>query len=342
MITVKTFGVLRDGREVKSAEIKNSFGEYAEILNYGASVNGIFIRDRKNNLTQVSHGIEDVQELGSFNKLGITIGRVAGRIRQGRFELEGSHHQMELDQRGQFLHSGSSNWASKLFEMDIAGEDTVNLHYYDKGGSGFQAPVDVNIRFTFDDEHRLTISYNAVPEATTLIAPTNHCYFNLNGMGDIRDDELMIGAEEIAVKEQGIPNGERRKIENTLFDYRTASKIGDVEKKYAEDFFANHESYDDVFLLSGKGFRGVAELYAPSTGISMEVKTDMPALVLFIPSGKPYHAVPGEISVLNPTSVCLECQYIPNAVNLTGFDKGIFRKEERYLSQTAYEFKIRA
>lgn len=332
MITFELFGALADGRNVVKYTITNRYGESAAILNYGAALHELCILDRNGNIGDILLGEPDAKSLSKRSREGFIIGRVANRISGASCVIEGKTYEFERNERGEFLHSGSGNYATKLFDATVENENTLLLHYEDPGEAGFSGKVDVQIRYTFHDDHCLSIEYRMMPDETTILCPTNHAYFNLGGYMDVRGDMLTIDAERIAKKDAfGLPYGETLPVENTIYDFRREKRI--AQRTEAGD------NVNDYYCLSGEGYRRIAILKNPTSGRIMETWTDMPSIVLYIPGN--CNDRPGKNGELYPAfgAVCIECQYMANAVNCEGFEKGIFGAGEVFESKTAYCFK---
>lgn len=70
----------------------------------------------------------------------------------------------------------------------------------------------------------------------------------------------------------------------------------------------------------------------------MQMFTDMPCLVLFCNGGRaPEVGKHGQI-YQGFCAVCLESGFVPNAVNCAGYDSPVFRKGERLIAHTTYQF----
>jgi aldose 1-epimerase len=50
-----------------------------------------------------------------------------------------------------------------------------------KGEDGFPGQVDVTVKYTLTNDHRLTLDFHATTTKATPINMTNHVYFNLGG-----------------------------------------------------------------------------------------------------------------------------------------------------------------
>ena len=107
----------------------------------------------------------------------------------------------------------------------------------------------------------------------------------------------------------------------------------------AGDWFGQgRPEYDENLLLEGSGLREVAWLFAPPSGRGMRVYTDMPSLVLFtFAAPRPIHGKNGAVYT-GFRSVCLETQFVTNAVNCPAFYAPVFHQGETLRSRTVYEF----
>lgn len=346
MIEKGLYGTLPDGREVTKYSIKNRSGESIELLDLGASLHSAYILDRDGNLGDILLGATSAEELAAPSQEGAVMGRVANRIANGRCVIEGREVQLETSQRdGNFLHSGSANYAYQLFtgEAEKDGQ-TVTFRLHDGGGAGFTVPVEVQISYTFTDDHRIRIHYVLTPEGTTLLCPTNHAYFNLGNYSDVREHFVQIEAEYMAKKSPyGVPEGDLLAVEGTPADFRKMTKLGTALRKDPEKrFFQKHAEFDDVFVIPGTGMRRFAQYYAPETGRCMETWSDMDSMILFTPGmcdqKKPKY---GEAPFPKFGAICFETQYVPNAINCGSFRIPLFHSGERLDIVTEYRFSCK-
>ena len=345
MITSRTFGILPDGGEIVIYKIENNCGEFVEIMNYGAVIHSINVKSRDGSLVDCVLGCADMEALNGRNFKAATMGRVGNRIDSGRCVVDGEELTLEQNRGGHLLHSGSGNFASKLFEGK-AEEDgkTVTLHIIDKGECGFNSLLDAYIHFSFDDEHRLTIHYDMTPiDKATVVSPTNHAYFNLGGLEDIREEYLTLYASnQPALNERGVPGGGLKSILGTPADFTSPRKIGEAMASDISYFPEGRVGYDDFYALDRVRDDSLAAvLYSPKTGIQMETYTDMQSVILFTPSNCAGRADKTQSLTADFSAVCLETQFVPNAVNVPEFDSPVFKAGEHYDSTTVYAFSVK-
>ena len=338
MITKEKFGTLHDGRIVTKYRITNHFGEYADILNYGATLHALAVQDRAGTIADVLLGVDNAAELPGASGEGVIIGRNANRIGKSYCVIEGKEYFFEPTERGNFLHSGSGNYALKFFSVTELSETALLLVYEDPGEGGFEGNVHVEVIYTFDDNHTLDIQYRMIPNTTTILNPTNHAYFNLGSYTDTREDTLWLFCGCYAPRSrEGLPLGLKKPVAGTPYDFRMPKKL--LERTEADIPDPRLKAVDDFYCIDGAGYRKAAELCCTQSGRIMETWTDFPALVLFVPGFCAKRAGKGGITYPAYGGVCIECQYMPDAVNHTAFEIPVFHAGEALEHRTTYRFR---
>ncbi len=342
MIEKNIFGTLSDGRDVTKYTIKNNCDEYVELLDFGASIHSLFVKDRYGNIGDVVLGVTEADELTGRTMEGAVMGRVGNRIAYGKCVLDGKEVQLETNHGGHLLHSGSGNYAARIFDAKINDNGkTVSFYYRDKGDGGFGNEVDAWVHYTFDDDHRLEIKYELTPEETTVLSPTNHAYFNLSDFGDIGEEILTIYSKNLAKKGNGVPVGGLQPVVGTPADFTSPRSIKEAMASDEIGFFQEGRvGFDDFYVLDKKGYGLAAELYSPATGRRMKTYTDMQSVILYTPGN--CSSKPGKRGVIYSeyAAVCIETQFVPNAVNCPEFESPVFGKGEKLETVTVYEFSV--
>ena len=110
-------------------------------------------------------------------------------------------------------------------------------------------------------------------------------------------------------------------VKGTPFDFNTLKAIG---SDFGKDVLKATNGYDHNYILSGEY---VAHVESSKTGIKMDVFTDMPCIQLYTGGAlKPCYGK--TVKYAQWSGFCLEPQYCPNAINLSGFEKPILNKNE--------------
>jgi aldose 1-epimerase len=186
------------------------------------------------------------------------------------------------------------------------------------------------VTYKLTDANELRITYYAVSDKDTVINLTNHAYFNLagHGAGNVSEHILRLDSPFYLPSKYGMPTGEILSVAGTRFDYRAPRRIGS-------------EPLDNCCVLPGEGFREIAEVSEPVSGRTMTVWTDLPAVQLYNACNM-FPGTPGKDgAAYSPgCALCLETQFVPNAVNMPWLNQPVFAANQAFESTTVYAFGI--
>jgi aldose 1-epimerase len=344
-ITEIPAGFLRDGTAITSFEL--SHGDLScHVLSYGGIITELVTPDRDGHRQSVALGLPTLQAYEAGHPyLGALTGRVAGRINDGKFELDGKAYALPLSQPPNHLHGGFTGldkrvWATRAYE-NAEGEPCLELVYRSPAGEeGYPGTVDITVTYTLTVDTALRIDYHAVTDAPTPFSPTQHLYFNLEGESagtTIADHEICVYAEHyIPADENGTLATELQSVAGTPHDFRTPSLL----KHFIEGDDPQHG--ENYFFQPGKvqNPRRVATLHSPRSGRQMEVWTNESSMQLYTSKFLGESEVVGKYGqpYTNFGGICLECQGFPNAVNAPHLDDIILRPGTPYRQTTLYRF----
>lgn len=342
-VTKREFGKTSLGDQIYAYTITNSKGEHVTVLSYGCTIHSIAVRGSDGALHDVVLGYDDAAgyEQGTFF-YGAFIGRCGNRIADGKFTLDGKTYALEINNAPNHLHGGSHGFNTKVYAASVTGENSVTFKRTSPDGeANYPGNLAVEVKYTFDDDSCLKLEYKAKSDADTVANLTNHSYFNLDGegQGTVYDQLLQLNCPAmVPVNENLIPTGEKRKVDGTPFDFRTAKKIGqdinadDKQLKIAA-------GYDHTFLLpEHDGLYTFAEAKSEKTGITLKAATTLPGFQLY--SANFLEGKPGKSghTYERRGAFCLETQFVPNAVNCDAFDSPVLKAGEERYTVTTYTF----
>ena len=340
------FGTTEDGHAAHIYTITNESGAKLEVSDLGACIVGIHVPDQAGKLVDVALGFE---KLSGYEHnpmdIGAIVGRNANRISNSRFELAGKVFELTPNDGPNNLHAGPDYWFERLWDArtdEVAG--TVSFHLSSPDGDqGFPANVEATITYSFTDTNELVIDYDAEADAQTLLNLTNHCYFNLNGAGSgtITNHVLSIDADRYTCStSELITTGEIADVAGSAMDFREPKAIG-RDFGSADALIDKIGGYDHNFVLNGEGFRPVARLEGDTSGIVMEVSTDLPAVQLYTSNTLDAAGGKGGVHYGTHEGVCLETQYFPDAINKPAWPQPIFGPDNPFRSRTTFAFSTK-
>jgi len=166
---------------------------------------------------------------------------------------------------------------------------------------------------------------------------TNHVYFNLAGdtSGPVLDHKLTVSAEKyIPTDEELIPTGETASVENTPYDFRKLTRIG-------EHINESFDGYDIMFIVDGDGKRPFGKLVHEQSGRAITLESTQKGLQFY--TGNFLNDVKGHggAAYNKHGALCLETQNYSDSVNnQPQFPSIILRPGEEYHEQTTFHFHL--
>ena len=309
--------------------LKNGYGITAKITNYGALLTELHLPDRKGESADVALGFDTLDGyLAGHPYFGCIVGRVANRITDGKFTLDGVEYRLATNMGPSHLHGGEEGFDKKVWDVVEVkkGADGAFLtmkYVSPDGEEGYPGNLTVTVTYTLMT-HDLRIDMRAETDAPTIVNLANHAYWNLagHGAGEILKHELSLNADNYTpTDETVIPTGEIASVANTPYDFRESKPIGRDIGQLPGDGGEDPGGYDINFALNGEAgeMRLAARVSEPSSGRKMEVHTDAPGVQLYTGN-----YLDGSITGKDDTvykkhaGFCLETQHFPDAINKEG------------------------
>jgi aldose 1-epimerase len=343
--TAAAFGKLGD-TPVQIYTLTNKNGLVARITNYGATLTELHVPDRAGTLADVVLGFDD---LDGYRKgtayFGAIVGRVANRIMNASFELEGQRYSLAANDRPHHLHGGRTGWDKVIWNarpVDTADGPALELIYVSKDGEeGYPGTVTARTVYTLTNKNELKVEMDATTDKTTLVNMAHHSYWNLGGYnsGTILDHELMLNADQYTPGTPMVPDGRVVSVKGTPFDFTSVKAVGrDLKQTGGKPI-----GYDHNFVVNGPPtqLRPVARLRDPKSGRVMTVAADQPGVQFYTGnfldgSAKGKGATYGQYAAL-----CLETQKFPNAINVPAWrDQVILRPGQMYRHLMVHTFSV--
>lgn len=326
---------------------KNNHGLSAKWITRGATLAELRVPDREGKLADVVLGFDGEAGYHSTDNLyfGCTTGRYAGRIRGGRFELDGTEHQLATNLGSNHLHGGAESSLDKVQWTGTPLDDDTGVRFVytsPDGEESYPGNLHIVVTYLLTDNNGLRIEYTASTDRPTIINLTNHSHFNLagHGAGSILDHELWLDADRYTVADETqIPTGELADVAGTPLDFRKTCSIGSRIDELSK---TPAGGYDHNYVVNGDAgsLRKVAQVLDPSSGRLMTVETDQPGVQFY--TGNHLAGQTGKQGKSYPrySAFCLETQHFSDSPNQPQFPSTVLRPGETYRHVCVYSFSV--
>jgi aldose 1-epimerase len=348
-LTRSPFGRVSGGAAVEVFTLTNIHGLKVRATNFGARILSIRTPDRTGRLDDIVLGYDTLESyLTDQHYFGAVVGRVAGRIANARFRLDGQTCHLTANNEPHHLHGGARGFDRVVWQgRPVHGRHKVGvwLEYTSaEGEEGYPGTVHARVTYTLTDRNELAVEYHATSDRATPINLTQHSSFNLAGTGDVLDHRLQVDASYmIPVDENLIPTGTIEPVEGGPFDFRRPTRIG-AGLVTGDQQLQRASGYDHDFVLNrtGDGLFRAAMLSEASSGRTVEVFTTEPGLHVYTGNflGPAVIGKSGRASCRHG-GLCLETQHFPDSPNQPAFPSIILRPNSVYRSTTVFAFGVR-
>lgn len=333
-------------KDIAFISLKNKTGMEITLCTFGASIYDLKLIDFKNELESIvltPSYLEDF--LTSEDYYGKCIGRFSGRINQGVCKIAGQTYVLEKNWKESCaLHGGKDGIAFQNFSYEILEHDNqtdVIFCFVEKEN---QLPGDVYYTITYQimkNKNEINLMFDAWSSKDTLVNLTNHVYFNLSGnlKQTILNHKLQLNCDRYTRLNQDLI-AETIEPVNSVMDFRRKHCLGDY---IFDSYLQNHtaKGYDHCWLKSDISDEYIALLQDDVSKRRLRISTSYPAIVCYAgcyPSSLLF--LDSQIPIQKYHSLCLECQFIPNGVQMEHVDKGILKQNERYHHYIRYQFDL--
>lgn len=341
----KNFGKSNDGRDIVLYTMKNEKGMTASVMNLGAVLVELKVPDRNGGAEDVVLGFDSGEKYYSNPSFfGAVIGPNANRIGGASFALDGVEYRLAVNDNGNNLHSDfTEGYHARLWEAELL-KDGVTFSLQDADGNmGFPGNKRLQVTYRLDEENGLTLHYHGSSDKRTVLNPTNHSYFNLEGhaAGRIEGHTLWLKSDSYTPVAAGaIPTGEIAPVKGTPMDFTEEKAVG-------QDINADTEQlrltggYDHNWVVAGAdgSLQHIATVKAPESGRVMKVYTTLPGVQFYAGNFIDEQTGKGGAIYNKRHGLCLETQYYPDTVHHENFPSCVFGEGKDYDSVTVYRFE---
>ena len=335
---------VKDG--VTFITLDNQKGMVVTLCTVGAAIYDLKFIDKNQNLESIVLYPSELEDFyHSTGYQGKCIGRFSGRIDKGVCKINGEEYHLDINWNGvSSLHGGFDGIAFKNFDYEIkeeADKVLVTFTYLEKEN---QLPGDVNYAFTYEvmkECNDINLIFEAETNKDTLVNLTNHVYFNLSGEAKrtVMDQKMQLLCDKYTRLNNELITEEIEPV-NKVMDFRNLHAIGD---EINDPSIQNHQAkgYDHCWIKEDLNNPLIAVMQDDLSGRRLKVSTSYPAIVCYAgcyPAGFDFNE--GRIKIEKHHSMCVECQYVPNGINMENVEKAILKRGEKYHHYIKYQFDL--
>jgi aldose 1-epimerase len=338
--------IVRPKGDVTAYTLVNRNGVRVKILSLGGIVAEVHVPDRDGKFADVVLGFDGIEGyVAGHPYFGCITGRVANRVGNATFTLDGKAYKLAANADKHSLHGGANGFDKMLWRGEPFVGTTgpgVKLSYTSKDGEeGYPGNLSTTVTYTLTNANELRIDYSATTDKPTPVNLTNHAYFNLAGhnAGDVLGHVLQLAADKYTPGDSSLlPTGKIEPVKGTPFDFTTATKIGDR----IQEAKGTPVGYDLNYVHGDKRIdqpKWVATVTEPKSGRTLEVLTTEPGIQFYTGNfldGK----TKGKGGAAYPQygAFCLESQFFPDSPNKPEFPSIVLKPGEEYRQTTIYKF----
>ena len=331
-----------DGKPVDLYTLTNAKGAVAKITNYGAIVTELHMPDKSGKLGDVVLGFDKVDDyVAKSPYFGAIVGRVANRIANGKFTLDGKAVQLNTNNAPHHLHGGKKGWDKMIWTAEPKetkdGPSLKLTHVSPDGEENYPGTVTATATYTLTNENELKVEMTATTDKTTLINMAHHTYWNLAGGGTILDAELTIPADSYTPGNPMVPDGTIKSVKGTPFDFTKAKPIGKDIKAAG----GTPVGFDHNWVVNGDphAMRLMAKLKDPKSGRVLTITADQPGLQFYSGNFMDGKTAGKGVTHVQYAGLCLESQKFPNSINVPAWKEEVILKPgQTYKSTMVHKF----
>ena len=342
-ISQEHFGKLSNGTSVDMIELQNDHKISIKILSYGGIIHSLLTPDLQGNFKDIVLGRDDIKGYEEDNNyLGAVVGPTAGRIHQGKFNIDDNEYLIDTNEGAHHLHGGQTGLSNKVWDFKTEKrEGSVKLELFTSSfdtEGGYPGHRNFRTTYILNNKNQLMIYFDADTDKDTIINMTSHSYFNLSNEDDtILNQKIMINAQKtLSVNQALIPDGSFEYVLGKPTNFSRGAILEESIKR-------NNDGFDHVYVINKEyGAFGIsAKAVDEKSGRTLDLVTDQPAAVFYTSNhfdgsaqgkdGKP---------LIKYAGFCLEPQHFPDAPNHPNFPCITLRARKKYKSRSMFTFGL--
>lgn len=336
-----------DGKKVHLYTLKNANGLILKVTDYGCIVTELHVPGSDGELADIVHGFDNLQAyLDGHPYFGAMVGRVANRIGDAKFSIDGEEYTLAANNGKNHLHGGEKGYDKVVWDAAQEGNKVTFSYTSADGEEGYPGTVKITVVYELTDANEFRIEMKATSDKKTPFNLAHHTYWNLGGTGSglILDHELQLMAAKYTVfDETGIPTGEIADVAGGPLDFTAAKTVGkDIEQIPADEASGNPGGYDHNWVVDGTvgELRAAAKLRHPASGRVMEISSTQPGIQFYTGNYMDGSTAGKGAKHEKRSALCLETQHFPDSINQPDFPSSVIGPGADYHEVMVHTFSV--
>lgn len=317
------------------------------VAEYGAILQAAIVPDRLGRPVDVALGHDSLQAYEASDAyFGAVLGRCAGRVRHGRFAVDGMQYLLPLNEGAHHLHGGPMGFDRQVWKGASTQDAIVLRRRSPAGEMGYPGQLDVEVRYSVSPTGQLRILMLARADSPTVCNLSHHAYWNLAGTGTVLSHSLRSPAAFLLTTDADLlADGQIMSVAGTGCDFRAGKTIGrdfdSVSLRPNRDRTAG-VGYDHTLVLGpagADGLRKAATLFSPESGIGFDLDTFAPSMQVYSGGDLGSHLIgKGGVPCVQGGGIALEPQGFSCALEFAHFPSVFVAPDKDYRHEMVFAF----
>ncbi|MCQ2772508.1 MAG: hypothetical protein MJ238_04445 [Bacilli bacterium] len=274
-------------------------------------------------MTKAEKDLENWMKSPSY--AGKTVGRIAGRIKDGVLVFDGETYELDKNENNKTCHHGGdrrfafSTWS---YNLETYPNAIAVLFSKEDKDSKFPGNIIVNVRYIiYKNENVVRIEYKTTSDKKTPINLTNHTYFSL-GEESLDSMNMILRAKDVALYDDDLIATKMRTCPEYL-DFSTGKEFKDIwgakelknKRLLGLDHAFKFSEFEAPLILRGSKYKLILSTSLPGVHLYSEN---------FIVEGE----VMNDDSVAKThASLAIEPQYMPGDYNAMSVEENTIKED---------------
>ncbi|AVK64013.1 galactose mutarotase [Lactobacillus sp. CBA3606] len=327
------------GQDIMRYTLINDHQTRISVLSYGGTWQEFVV---------VENGVErpliwGLDNMADYQRVGYclcqSIGRVAGRIGGASFKIDDQRYNVDMNEQTHSLHGGQHgfntlNFAGQLSQTADSASVTLQRQITTTTDH-YPGNLAVQIKFTLDNQDRVSIAFTGDTDAATLFNPTNHVYWNVaDDRTSLAHQWLQItSAKRLEFDAEKVPTGQRLPVSKTAYDFNEPQPV----QAALDQLKATSQGieFDDAYEVTPSATTPIAVIGDTDQHRQVKLYSDRNSLIIY--TANPFDAT--KEAAHQYTALATEAQTLPDAINHPDFGDIVLRPGHPVTHTIRYQYE---